>query len=146
MTYSELVRKVDGGEIILPIVATIKKPLWEEFELDAGCKALLTGIEYTGDGSEVKVCFDFNEFIEYNKVFWKRDYYDTNGVPCLAIYETSGWERLEGRCDCYVTGQDDVQFSTKTPHSFVSDTMRTSVLVPEELVGKKFRVTFTEME
>jgi hypothetical protein len=126
MTYKELHDKIKSGEIKLPITVKINEPLWEEFELDAGCKAKLTHIRPTRDIGELKLYFDFSKFEEYNKNFWTHDYYDDNHNPTLAIYETKKYEKLEGKCDCYVENSCDVQFTLEP----------TEVIIFESIIGR----------
>jgi hypothetical protein len=106
MNYRELYEKCFSGEIVLPIEVTIKQPLWDEFELDAGCKAKIIRIEDNVSAESIEVIFDFRDHEEYNKQFWKHDYYDDNGQPTLAIYETKSYDKLNYKCSAYCEDTD----------------------------------------
>lgn len=159
MTYSDLYEKVKSGEFKLPIVVKIKTPLWDEFELDTGCKAKLISIIPSKHGEdEVGLYFDFSEFEEYNKSFWKHDYYDKAGNPTEAVYEQPWYTKLNCKCDCYVNLDTEIEFEILTnPTEIITfeselylngDNCAVNSFVPNgaHLVGKKVKVTIEVLE
>lgn len=64
-----------------------KKPIFEDDFPEKGMMAYLTDIVKSPDNNCYKLYFDFTEFERDNYKYFKADYYDSNGQPCLTAIE-----------------------------------------------------------
>jgi hypothetical protein len=63
------------------------KPIFEDDFPEKGMKAWLTDIEYHDNNQCYKLHFDFTDFEAENEKYFKAEYYDNNGTPCLTAKE-----------------------------------------------------------
>jgi hypothetical protein len=84
MTFNELHKELGKGKTF---EVTLNKGIEDhETMFDEGCKATISMNHATDD--YLCISCNFTNYEEYNKIFYKPNYYDKNGVPCLKVYET----------------------------------------------------------
>lgn len=110
MIYKELIQKIENGQIKLPIEVKITSRVWDDFELDRGCKAKLVKIEVESS-DEVCLYFDFSDYVEYNKAYWEENWYIETGVQKVK-YNESKWFKVKGPYSTvYVCEEEYIHFA-----------------------------------
>lgn len=93
MKTRELVELVNQG--VKPVIRVVRGTDLEGPDNGMLGRITSVGIEdiWDRENSTVEFVIDFKEFEEINIPFAKKDWYDSNGIPCLTWMESRGYEK-----------------------------------------------------
>ena len=86
-------------------IVRFKKEYFEDSPVEVGMVGVIISLSEDDDLC-VKILFDMDYFITYNKPLQDSNYYDENRIPCLTAMEAGMWESKAG---AYFEGDDNVE-------------------------------------